>query len=272
MKRTGISLDLSFVILTWNSEIYIKQCINSILSALHSSSISYEVLIVDNGSKDRTPSILKDFKNQFPEIVSLKFLSKNLGTTRPRNLAIKKAKGEFVCVLDSDVEVYEGTIEQLIAALKNNPAIALCAPKLIYANGKHQITTDIFPTIFRKIVRYFFLKQIEAREESSNNLSSPVEVDYAISAFWMVRRDIFNKIGFLDENIFYSPEDVDFCLRIWKAGYHILYDPSVTSVHHTQEISRGLNFNLALIHHITGLLYYFIKHKYCIKAPVFKKN
>jgi len=272
MKALDTSLSVSFVILTWNSEAYIKRCLDSIVSELSVSSISYEILIVDNGSKDTTQYILKEFEKQFPDIVSLYFLTYNSGTTVSRNLAIRKAKGEFVCILDSDVEVIQGTINNLMGSLKNNPLVALSVPKLIYSNGRHQKTTDVFPTVFRKIIRYFFLKAIEVKEERSGVLDTSFEVDYAISAFWMVKRDLFTKIGLFDENIFYSPEDVDFCLRIWHAGYRILYIPSITSIHHTQEISRGFRFNLAFIHHLKGLIYYFKKHKYFMKPPVFIKS
>ncbi len=272
MKTVDISYDLSFVILTWNSEKYIQRCLNSIFSAFMESSVSYELLIVDNGSKDGTPHILREFEAQFPDIVQLNLLPNNLGTTRSRNLAIKKTKGEFVCILDSDVEIIKGTIERLMLPMKKNPSIALSAPKLNYANGRHQKTTDVFPTIFRKIARYFFLRQMERKEETSTILNAPAEVDYAISAFWIIKRSIFNKIGLFDENIFYSPEDVDFCLRLRKAGYRIIYNPLIVSIHHTQELSRGLKLNKMVLSHIKGLVYYFLKHNYCMRRPVFPKS
>ena len=89
-------------------------------------------------------------------------------------------------------------------------------------------------------------------------------VDYAISAFWMFRRDVLEKVGLLDERIFYSPEDVDFCIRIWKAGYCIKYFPQVSVIHDAQEISRakGVKINIFTLSHLKGLLYLFLKHRY----------
>lgn len=269
MTKSEYFLDLSFIILTWNSNKYIKRCLDSIMSSLNPSEIEYEILIVDNGSKDSTPSILKEFQNRFTDKIHLEFLSKNYGTTYSRNIAIKKARGEFLCILDSDVEIHPGVIEHLIGKLKDDPLTALAAPRLLYENKRYQKTTDYFPTITRKIYRYFFLRLIEIKEEKTEKLKTSYPVDYAISAFWVLKKNVIEKIGYLDENIFYSPEDVDFCLRIWKAGLRVIYAPAVSSIHHTQEISRGVRLNRALFHHIVGLFYYFMKHGYFLKKPEF---
>src|SRR5690606_30425379 len=101
------------------------------------------------------------------------------------------------------------------------------------------------------------------------NEVEPFSVDYAISAFWLVRRSLYAALGGLDEKIFYAPEDVDFCLRVWRSGHSVVYVPSVTVVHHTQEISRGFALNRAKLNHVKGLLYYFLKHRYILRRPVF---
>lgn len=100
-------------------------------------------------------------------------------------------------------------------------------------------------------------------------MKPPFEVDYAISAFWMIPQDIIQRVGLLDEKIFYSPEDVDYCMRIWKVGFKIYCDPSVQVVHHTQEISRGVKINSAFINHVKGLVYYFMKHRYFFSKKTF---
>ena len=89
-------------------------------------------------------------------------------------------------------------------------------------------------------------------------------VDYAISACWLLRKEIFFRVGLLDEKIFYSPEDVDYCIRVWKNGYQVHYVPQVSIVHDAQELSKpkGLFLNKFTFRHIKGLLYLFIKHKY----------
>ena len=144
----------------------------------------------------------------------------------------------------------------------------MVVPKLVYGNGNFQKSTDDFPTIFTKFRRYFFLKKIE-QDEGKLSISGNQSVDYAISAFWLLKKEVIANVGLLDENIFYAPEDVDYCLRIWKAGYKIVYVPSCQVVHDAQEISRGLRINKAFWEHLKGLFYYFNKHGYWLKKPRF---
>lgn len=262
-------MNISFVILTWNSKKHIEQCLTSIFNNASDSLAPYEILIVDNGSSDGTLSIIQKFEMKYPEIVKVIQIGYNSGTTYSRNIALKMSKGAFIAIIDSDVNVLPSVLETLIETLVNDDQIGLVAPKLVYANGKFQQSTDNFPTVFTKIYRYFFLKHIENKTNYNNNSDYKQSVDYAISAFWLLKRKVFEKVGLLDENIFYSPEDVDYCLRIWKSGYRIVYVPNVSSVHYAQEISRGFRMNKATIEHIKGLLYFFKKHGYFFKKPVF---
>lgn len=265
-------MDVSFVILTWNSERYIVKCLHSLLVALRDKPYRYEIFIIDNGSNDGTVSILNSFQTTSPEQFFPIYLEKNTGTTYSRNLALKQAKGQYICILDSDVEVSSETLAELSRTLEQHPQIGMVAPKLLYPNGKLQKSTDDFPTILTKARRYIFLKAMEAREhalavETAQSPAMLREVDYAISAMWLLKREVLDKVGLLDENIFYAPEDVDYCLRIWQAGYTIVYNPNVACIHHTQEISRGLKLNKALLSHIYGLAYYFWKHHYLFRRP-----
>ena len=257
--------DISVIILTWNSEIYIENCVTSFLRDCNRL-YSCEVFIVDNGSSDKTRDCIGRLKREYGRTIKPIFLEKNYGTTYPRNIALKQAKGDFIAIVDSDVEVGKSTIRRLIEVLNSNKNVGIVAPKLVYPSGHLQKSTDDFPTIFTKVFRYFFLKLIEKREKEKSP-SGLTQVDYAISAMWMLKRELLKVVGLLDENITYAPEDVDYCLRVWKSGYEVLYIPDVTCVHHTQEISRGLSINRATIEHFRGLVYYFWKHKYLIRKP-----
>ena len=260
-------MDISVIILTWNSEKHLSRCLDTLLLDLCSDRFSYEVFIVDNGSSDNTISIIKSFDVQYPHHIIPIYLSANTGTTYSRNLALKQARGDYVIIMDSDIEIYQqGTIRRLLDTF-HDKKIGLVVPKLLYSNGSLQKSTDVFPTLFTKVFRYFFLKWIEKKGQTLNQASGLSEVDYAISALWVLKKEVLKNVGLLDENIFYAPEDVDYCLRIWLAGYKIVYNSEVSAIHHAQEISRGLKINQATINHIKGLVYYFKKHKYVLSRP-----
>lgn len=263
-------MDVSAVILTWNSEKYIAKCLISLLSNLSEFNFEYEIFIVDNGSKDGTNSILNKFSEDHPKRIFPIRLDKNRGTTYPRNIALKKASGKFILVIDSDVDMPEtGVIRHLLETIGGVERAGLIAPRLNYPDGRLQKSTDYFPTLWTKFLRYFFLKSIETRENFQKHKRCLQKVDYAISAFWLMKRDVVEDVGWLDENIFYAPEDVDYCLRIWKAGYEVLYDPTISAIHDTQEISRGMRISKATISHLKGLIYFFLKHRYIVKRPLF---
>ena len=256
--------------MTWNSVAYLERCLTSIEHALSGSGITYEILILDNGSSDGTPQLLTRLAENRGDRIRPYFETANTGTTRSRNRLFREAKGTYVCVMDSDVELATGVIDTLLPILANDRHMGIVAPRVDYPSGAWQKSFDRFPTVTDKINRFLRLREIEQKEgQAMVGRSEPFPVDYLISAFWLMRRDLIDTVGPLDEDFFYAPEDVDFCLRVWKAGFQILYVPSVTIVHHTQEISRGLKLNRAKFAHLKGLAYYFRKHRYWLRRPTF---
>ncbi len=263
------NIQTSIVILSWNSKCHLDRCLSSLLGVLDKSKLSSEIFVVDNGSNDGSVELLENYHRNDKRIIKPVFLGKNAGTTYSRNLALKQAEGKYIVILDSDIELNDDILGRLINVLENNDRAGMVVPKLVYGNGSLQKSTDVFPTFYRKLVRYFFLKQMESRDGKIPEMDNIKKVDYAISAFWLFRREILSDVGFLDEKIFYAPEDVDYCLRLWKKGYEILYVPEVSATHHAQEISRGFKINKAMIEHIKGLFYFFIKHRYFFRRPIF---
>jgi GT2 family glycosyltransferase len=266
-------VDLSFAILTWNSAQYVERCFASIDAALAQSRLSYEVLVLDNGSEDETAQLLARLSQQSNGRIVPFYEQTNIGTTRSRNRLFAVARGEYLCVMDSDVELRRGVVEALVRMLERDRGLGIAAPRIVYSSGNWQKSFDRFPTIVDKINRFFRLRAIEEREGPKiARTAKPFVVDYVISAFWLMRRELLRTVGLLDERIFYAPEDVDFCLRVWKSGFRILYVPAVCVTHHTQELSRGWKLNKAKLAHAQGLAYYFMKHRYVIRRPDPAKN
>ncbi|MEQ9642010.1 MAG: glycosyltransferase family 2 protein [Alphaproteobacteria bacterium] len=251
---------VSAVILSFNSAGYLESCLNALIAALGDHDDADEIVVVENGSSDSSADILRRFEADHPGLVHGIYNDENLGTTVSRNQALRRATGRYVLILDSDATVAPDMLEPLMARLDADSTIGLVAPKLTYPDGRLQMSTDVFPTLTRKVQRFFALKAMENAADAAP--VEAVEVDYAISAFWLLPRAAVDRVGLFDEAIFYSPEDVDYCLRIWAAGFRIVYDPTVSAVHDAQELSRGAKLSSFALRHIGGLFYLFRKHRY----------
>lgn len=252
--------DISVVILSFNSIAYIEKCLNSLFDSLEKCNLRGQVNVVDNGSSDGSVHLLKIMLEKYPYNLSVIFQKINIGTTQSRNKALKKSTGKYILILDSDAYMNSETLNELIIYLRENVNVGLVAPSLVYPDGRFQLSVDVFPTLVRKIKRYFFLRSLEEKSK----LQIAGAVDYAISACWMLPKNVVDSVGLLDEKIFYSPEDVDYCIRVWKSGYQVHYLSSTSMVHDAQEISRpkGFFINKFTIRHAKGLIYLFAKHRY----------
>ena len=260
---------ISFVILTWNSESTIIECLESIRMLCTERHRDYEILIVDNGSSDNTVSLLREKCNSLP--VNLTVLDKNMGTTVSRNIVLRQAKGDVVCVMDSDVYFVGGDLDGAIALL-NTKDIGLIAPKLTLSDGQIQNSVKKFPSLLAKLAKIpkivFKLKVPNFDFYREFPFNEKTEVDYAISACWLFRREILDSVGYLDENIFYSPEDIDYCLRIRKTGKSIYYYPQLTAVHYTQQLTHKKVLSKQAISHFLSIFYYHRKHRYILKPKI----
>ena len=257
---------ISFVILTWNSEKVIIPCLTSILTI---NEQEYEIILVDNGSNDNTVESINTFISQAPGIIIKKIqLEKNYGTTISRNLGIQQISDDanYVCILDSDTVINQKALTELISVLQENDKNAIAGPHMVNLAGQEQITAKKIPTAMLKIKKAVPIRSIQKKGEeqekydfSEKKRSYPV--GYLISACWVMPRELIKKIGPLDENIFYSPEDVEFCVRAWKMGYRVLYCPNAHIIHATQRISKKKLISRHNWEHIKGLVYFFRKYK-----------
>ena len=257
-------MSISAVILSFNAQDDLDRCVRSLIEVEDLEAGRDQVLIVENGSIDGSKALVNRLSSAFPGLIEGIDLPTNHGTTISRNFALARAKGDYVLVIDSDIEFKQPVLKRLLRELELDPSIGIIAPRLIFPSGRPQMSTDSFPTVGRKLERMFRLRQLE--HVTRNAVRSVQDVDYAISAFWLMRRNLLDKVGLLDEQIFYAPEDVDFCLRIWIAGQKVVYQPALEVVHDAKERSRSLKGLLFAWRHLLGLIYFFRKHGYCWRA------
>ena len=263
---------ISVIIITWNAEQDVKQCLDSVMEA--TASRPTEVIVVENGSTDRTRAILESYG----ERINLILLKKNNGVAVARNIGMATAKGEYIWILDVDTIVNREAVDGMVGYLENNQECGVCACRLQSENGdiqdscrklpypKHKIrnllTSKTGKSVFTKKLHDKVKKQNESQfyhEELHG--STPFEAEYVIGACQMFRKTILDEVGYLDEKIFYGPEDADFCLRIYQKGYKIVCLPAYKIVHHYNRISNKKLFSRMSFLHLKGLAYFYAKHK-----------
>jgi len=225
-------VDLSVVVLSWNTRDLVRDC----LEALGEDGFpgSREVVLVDQASSDGTAEMVKE---SFPR-VRLVQAGENLGYARGNNLGAKKARGRWLCLLGSDTRVRTGALEGLTAFLEGNPEYGAAAPKLVGRGGEVQKACMNFPGIFTALTfdnvfsRFPPGKWIQDRYYMRGfDHLSPRDVDQPPGTCLVLSREEYLAMGGMDPSLFLFFNDVDLCKRLRLAGRKIRYIPSSVVVH-----------------------------------------
>ncbi len=256
---------ISFIILSYNSDKYIENCIKSVLSI---KKYDIELFVIDNGSIDKSVDIIESFDD---DRIKLTKLEKNLGTTISRNIGLKQIKNtDYICILDSDTIVNESSFDIMTKYLDDNKKVGIVGPSMKNDKGDKQIPYRKFPTWKIKLLKACPIKRISKKGEKIENynpnlVTDAFSCDYLISACWLMRYEVFKKIGYLDEKIFYSPEDVEYCMRARMNGYDIVHLRKAKIIHLYQRISKKKLISKANITHFIGIGYVLRKYKKFLK-------
>lgn len=238
---------LSVVILTFNQLSDTLRCLESLNST--SAGESVEVILVDNGSCDGTAD---EVMHRFPEVKVIQ-LSQNIGVAAGRNAGIKVAGGKYILFLDNDTLPSWDLITGVMEYMDRHPACGLAAPQLINSDGSMQYNFKKYPGIGEKVRNIVGLRRKQRVGEE--------HPCYVMGACQIFRSEIIEKVGLLDENIFYGPEDADFCMRISAAGYTVDAIPDLTLVHNHRKATRRRLLSPLTRHHISALMYFWRKHR-----------
>ncbi len=268
--------DLSFVVITYNDAGRLPRCLSSCALMSARAGLEYEILVVDNGSADHTQAVLEEFAGVLgPRLHALR-MERNTGTTYSRNRALELARGRHICVLDSDAELLQPDFAPLLGLLRDFPQVGLVGPAILLPGGDIYNSAKLLPTLSDKLLK---LPQIFWSAAPRNHDWYPDFpfaglrcVDTVISCCWFFRRELFQRLGPLDENIFYAPEDVDWCLRCWKAGLAVVYYPRFKVLHHTRQTSHKQPLSRTALSHLQGLIYYLRKHGYLFNRQPMRES
>lgn len=260
-------MKLSIVLLTWNSRQFIQGCLDSLAPQPPHDK---ELIVVDNGSADGSPRLVRA---RWPGARIIANTA-NRGVAPARNQGIAAARGEYILILDIDTVARPGALAALVEALDSDPHAGVAGARLEDPHGQLQYTCRELPTLWSKIGRQLpgSLGRRVLRDDELRGWdhAGPRYVGYVIGACQLLRRSALDAVGRYDERIFYGPEDVDLCLRMWQAGWRVRYDPAAVFEHHERRITRAAPWrNPLLTAHIAGLAWYFWKHGYLLRAPRF---
>jgi GT2 family glycosyltransferase len=194
------TIDLSVVIINWNTKELLLNCIRSIQETTHK--ISYEIIVVDNGSQDGSQRAVNE---NFSEVRLIEN-GKNLGFARANNIGIRASCGRYVCLVNSDVVLLEGCLDTMLAYMESQPSIGILGPKLLNGDMSLQPSCKQLPSIWNNLCIAIGLSALFANIKLFNgeHLSffdhdRIMNVQALSGAFLMVRRSAAEKVGLLDE-------------------------------------------------------------------------
>lgn len=253
-------MDISITIVSYNTKNVLEGCIKSLISSL-SSGIEYEIFVVDNGSTDGSSKFVKE---NFPQI-HLISNEENVGYTKAMNMGLKKANGDFLVQLNPDTLIQPDTFTKLIYFMRENQDVGICTPKVLNKDGSLQKQCrrsfahpwDVI-TYFLGLDRIFPKSKLFGRYLFTFLDEEEVaDVDAVSGSCMIIRKDVIDDIGFLDEQFFAYQEDADFCFRAKNEGWRVMYYPKASIIHYGGEGgSKNRPYYSSYIWHNSYYLYY----------------
>jgi len=222
-------MDLSIIIVSYNVREKLKNNLQSLFKSR--GNFSFEVFVVDNNSEDQSAKMVEE---GFPQVKLIKN-EENLGFSRANNIAIKQAQGDFILLLNPDMQVFAETLEKSLNFAKNNSQAIVSSCKLI--DEKNNIIKHVrrFPKFFDQLmivlkIPHIFPWVLNKYLISSFDYNQSQKVDSVRGSFFMINKNEFKKLSgrdlpLLDERYFVWFEEVDFCKQIYQLGGEVWYNP-----------------------------------------------
>jgi GT2 family glycosyltransferase len=253
---------VSIIIVTWNSEKYIKPCLLSIFKQKKFGFKDYEIIVIDNNSQDNTTSIIE---REFTEILVIKN-SENLGYAKANNQGFKTAKGEYILLLNPDTELQDNFFIPILEFMERDLLGGAVAPKIINPDLTVQQSIRSFPDYsiliweITGLAKVFPQHKIFGRWRMEhfdyNKLS---EIDQPMASCLLARKSAVDKIGYFDEKFPMFYNDVDFCFRLKNAGWKIYYFPNSSVLHDRGSSTKRVRAKMIFSMH-KSLYHYFEKY------------
>ncbi len=253
--------DITIVIVNWNTQDLLKNCLDSVCQTI--KDISYEIIVVDNASTDGSANMLRE---EFPDVKIIEN-KENRGFGAANNQAFAVMKGRYALLLNTDAVLTEHAIRELFLFMEDHPETSLTCGQLLNEDGSRQNSIANFPTLITMSANTSLLEYIfPGRFPSKRYIhESPVEIESAIGACVLARKKAMDDIGVFDERYFFFFEETDWAYRMRSAGWKIYYVPSA-SIYHLQGKSVGESIRSRMEFYRSRYQFF---HKYKNPAYVF---
>jgi len=232
-------MKIASIILTYNDFEKTKKSINSLIESNLSKSIEHFIIVIDNGSSDKYLEGLKNLQKDCSKFEKIKFTfnKKNLGYGGGNNIGISYAlediQADAILLINNDAYLEKNTLNELINFLFSDPNIGIVGPTICYYGNKDKIWHG---GGFFKILKMGIINFGKNKSFDEISKMQPIEVDFINLCVALIKKEVFEKIGFLDHNFFLYYDDTDFCYRAKKAGFKLIYIPHLRAYHDIDEI------------------------------------
>lgn len=230
---------LSIIIVNWNTRNLLRDTLKSVQEE---TLLSHEVWVVDNGSTDGSQEMVRE---EFPH-AHLIANTENLGFAAANNQALPLCQGEYILLLNSDTVVLDGALDKMVAYMHGHDEVGALGCKLLNADGSLQPSAHRFYSTARSIVENRVAHMLWPHKHANTPFlsfwdhSSPRQVDWVCGAVLMVRKSLVNEVGLLDDSFFMYGEEVDWQMRMNKAGHQVWFMPGARIVHYGGGSSRDI--------------------------------
>jgi len=246
-------MDLSVIIVNWNTESLLRDCLRSVYGTIEG--ITFEVIVVDNASSDGSVAMLKV---EFPQVRRIENYE-NRGFAAANNQAFRIMTGRYALLLNSDTALTEGAVRELHAFMEEHPEAVMACGQLLNADGSKQNSIAGFPTLLTLLVNVPLLQTLFPGKYPSKrqDYQRPIEVDSGVGACLIVRKSAIDGVGGLDERYFFFFEETDWARTMREAGGKIYHVPTAR-IHHFQGKSVGTSVR-SRMHFYRSRYLYFMK-------------
>lgn len=273
LTKTDTETVLSIIIVNYMTRDYLQACLASIM---RECDIAYEVLVVDNGSTDGSTEMVE---TNFPSVRIIRN-NVNIGFAKANNIGIEHSAGKYILLLNPDTELTGSTLKIMVYFMEEFPDVSAAGCKIIYPDGRLQFSCGYIPTIesalwggqtFQKIFRKILPESNlpGACGIDPETLGTKCEVETLLGACVIIRKEVFDKIGMFDENMFLYFEECDLFFRIKKTGGKIIYMPDTAVIHHAGG-SSSKSLENSVNHYQKSQEYFFRKNFALRKIKLFR--